>query len=169
MESSPSASQREWWIQRLEANNEQSQYCRSDNPGGDLQSIFGSKAEAQIQAAGGKTMSAALRFDERYHTPEQSGERCEFCGAKLDEDEHTVDAGLVLRGAFELFRGDPCAMFLVSEKMLEPSATNEELAQRFSLAFGRPIRRQSVHRRLTKAAKIIPQLRAILCPRTRRG
>ena len=99
---------------------------------------------------------------------------CVHCGAPISPDGEYVESaatvqgvGLayVLRGVFETMRGmSDIDRFVLGERICAPATSCDELARRFSVRYGRTITRQAIHRRLTKLAHKLPELRAFLFP-----
>jgi hypothetical protein len=119
-------------------------------------------------------MSGAIQYADWMKADPLKSDYCIHCGAPIDqsgeyqESAATVQGvglGYVLRGVFETMRsmsdGD---RFILSEKICAPATSCDELARRFSVRYGRAITRQAIHKKVTKLARKLPELRAFLNP-----
>ena len=119
-------------------------------------------------------MSGAIRFDDWMQADTPTSDYCIHCGAPVDQSGEYqesavgvdgVSLGFVLRGIFETMRGmSDIDRFVLGERICAPATSCDELARRFSVRYGRTITRQAIHRRLTKLAHKLPELRAFLFP-----
>ena len=117
---------------------------------------------------------SAVPFQDWMRGQESEKAFCDFCGAPISPDGEYVESaatvqgvGLayVLRGVFEVMRGmSDGDRFLLSEKICAPASTCEQLRDRFAERYNMSISRQAIHRRLTKLASKMPELRPFLNP-----
>ncbi len=119
-------------------------------------------------------MSSTIQYADWMQADTPTSDYCITCGAPIDQFGEYVEAaatvdgvslGYVLRGVFEVMRGMSDAdRFILSEKICAPATSCEQLRDRFADRYGKSITRQAIHRRLTKLARKLPELRAFLNP-----